>query len=153
AQVVNEHFEEGFTFAVGVGASAQTAAQAPLDAGMDAFTLPTLPVYAVRETALELAPVAGLWPLATTGAGVERDDGAADAQALTCQTVVVFGVVGRISQQPIHLAQMPRRLPQHRAKLGRVLTGADGQQGSGHQMRVRLGSQGELGVVFPVVPF
>src|SRR5579872_3678513 len=131
-QVVCQHFGQGFTLAAGVGAPAQAAAESALDAGVDAFALPALSIFAPVKAALHLPTVAGLGPFAPVAAGIKRNDRAADAQPLPGQDMVVFAVIARIGQEPVNETQVAGRLPCYRAKLRRVLAGAPRGQGTGH---------------------
>ena len=131
--------------------SPQGGPQQPLVSGEGTLRLPALPVDPPVATAARLLaeapdhlpPVARLGPLAPPLAAVERDDGGAHAQVLPGEAVVLFAVEGRVAQHAVP-ADDQGRLLQHGPELRGVVTGADGDGGSGEEMAAGVAGDGEL---------
>ena len=140
---MGEHAEVALALPGRVGAAAERRAEQALVAREGALDLPALAVLPLGEAPLHLAAVLRLRPRAAPVAAVQRDHRGADAQVLARQAVVLLAVEGRVAQDPVP-ADDQAGLPQGRAELGRVVTGAEGDGGRGEEVAGGVAGDREL---------
>lgn len=107
-----------------------------------ALDLPALAVDSAKEAPFHLASIFCRGP--RSGSSFARwNDGATNAELLSTEHVVVFGVVAGIGQEPIEM-DVRGRLPQGRGELRRVLRGAETHEGAGQQVALAVAHQRQL---------
>lgn len=121
----------------------QLGAQLPFHLRNRALDVPTMTIQPTRKAAFHLPAIPALRP-ATPAAFVERNDGRANAEFLAGQSVIVFGVVAGVGQQPID-EQVRAGLSHGRCELGRVLARTGADHGPGQQVAGGLTDQRKLG--------
>jgi hypothetical protein len=101
-------------------------------------------IQGVREARAHRAPIRRRRPAPPAVARIERDDRVANAEFFPAESVIMFGVVARVSQHGVE-AQQPSGLAQRRRELRRVLS----RPGAGHrtddQVRAEVNNGRELG--------
>lgn len=116
-----------------------------------AFNLPPLPVDATEEAPLHLASVLAGGPLERVALAC-GDHRGADSQCHSTKDMVVFGVIGCVTENAIesnHIGSVTHR----RRELRRVLGGSLAYKCSGQEMRLPMAGHRQLGKGAPLVPF
>jgi hypothetical protein len=118
---MRKYSQQTFGITAGVAGRSQRRSQTTLGLGDRAFDVPPMPVDPRVKPPFHLSPISRFRPFAPVSSAIEADHGAANAQFLAGQTMVVFPVVTRITEQTID-RQMATGLPDRLRKLRRILT-------------------------------
>lgn len=125
-----------------VAACPQGRAEEPFVAADGAFDLPPLPVEAPGEMPGHLPPILRT-RRSVASARIQGDHRGADAQFLPAEPVVVFGVVGGVSQQAVE-THAGGSLTQRFGELGRVVARTTADHDAGQKVTLRVADHGEL---------
>jgi hypothetical protein len=148
---VGQHAEVALTRTAVVGTPGHGAAEPALVSAERALDLPPLAEHALvpgaRRPGPESAGHLGTIPparLALMTARVNRDHAGPDAEHLTREPVVGFGVERGIGQHPVP-GQTQRRQEQDRRELWGIVGRAGGHRGPSEEVGMGVGRDGELG--------
>ena len=128
-----------------VAAAAKTGAKPTLEAGDDAFYLPTLPEFLLRKLLLHLAPIGRLRKCLGTAPIIDGDDGVCDAKLFPTKAVVPFAVICGVGVEGLNLDVL-RPLAHYRRKVRRIVARAGSHASPGDQVRWVVAKDGELWV-------
>lgn len=132
-------------------ASPQRGTESPFVPREGAFDLPSLAVETIGESSFHLQPVAGSGPFSAV-AFASRNDGSSDAQRFPAPAMMVFRVVGGISQQAVQRESMMGGLDRG-SELGRIVARSPDDIGREEQVCRVMTDDRELGKVGPAMPF
>ncbi len=137
-QCANQEFFELVGFAA-CGKRGAESAFVPREA---AFGLGAMTILSARKAVMHHSAIAPFrWPWGVSR--IERNDGAANAEFLAAERVIVLGIVAFVGQK----AAWPKirgRLPDGVWKVGRVLTRTARRDGTYDQLRIRVKHSREL---------
>ena len=141
---MGQYSEEAFVDVGGEATGSQGRSQQPLMARDGTFHLPSLSIAAPAVRSFHFSAVLGGGPTSAGATFVQDDDRRLHSQHFTAKTMIVFGIVTGVAQQPMP-TYLAACLADRRNEVGRVLTGSATDGGTSQQMRGRMTNDRQLG--------